>query len=283
MSDRRVTPANGRVAAAHLQGIVAADAFVVGTPQDIVAALTDLRAQPGGNRDRQLLLGAAVTVFERRAGWAFVQADADGYVGYVEEAALGPRTTPSFRVATAATHAYETESFKSRDVMALSFGSRVTVVDERPKMYETPYGFIPKKHLRPLDRSFKDPVTVAQLFFGTPYLWGGNSRWGIDCSGLIQAALQACGQFCPGDSDLQMAEVGQDLPADAPFQRGDLLFWKGHVGIMVDNDVMLHSNAHAMSTVYEPIKDAMIRIKAQGDGEIVARKRLGSGTHNASP
>ena len=159
--------------------------------------------------------------------------------------------------------------------MHLCFGAQVRVVVERHKMFETDVGFIPKKHLRPVDRPFADPVTVAQLFFGAPYLWGGNSRLGIDCSGLVQAGLMACGIFCPGDSDLQMADVGEALDSDAPLQRGDLLFWKGHVGIMVDADVMLHANAHHMAVAYEPLAAATIRIEAQGDGACLMRKRVG--------
>jgi hypothetical protein len=274
MSDRRLTPANTRVAAQHLKGIVPAEAYVDGVPQQITQPIVDLCPKPEGRRDRQLLLGASVNVFEDRDGWSFVQSDADGYVGYVRSEMLGPIETPTFRIATAATHAYETESFKSRDLMGLPFGAKVKVIDERQKMFETPLGFIPKKHLRPLDRPFADPVTVAQLFFGTPYLWGGNSTAGVDCSGLVQAGLQACDIFCPGDSDMQQSDLGENLTPDAELQRGDLLFWKGHVGIMVDSEVLLHANAHHMATAYEPIAAATIRIKAQGDGDITARKRL---------
>ena len=274
MSDRRLTPANGRVAAQHLKGIVAADSYVLGERARMVGAVTDLCAKPGGKRDRQVLRGAGVTVFERRDGWAFVEADADGYVGYVADTALGDDATTTHRVATAATHAYDGESFKSQDVMHLPFGAQVRVIDERHKMFETDAGYIPKKHLRPLDHPFSDPVTVAQAFFGVPYLWGGNSTRGIDCSGLVQAGLLACGIYCPGDSDMQMAELGEEIAPDAPVQRGDLMFWKRHVGIMVDAEVMLHANAHHMAAVYEPIAAATIRIKAQGDGAVLARKRL---------
>ncbi|MEJ6396831.1 C40 family peptidase [Yoonia sp. 208BN28-4] len=274
MSDRRLTPANGRVAALHLQGHVAADAFVAGEKCNVQTAVADLCASPNGSRDRQLLMGAAVTVFEDRNGWSFLQTEADGYVGYLRSDALGPRTVPSHFVSTPATHVYESEAFKSRDLMVLSFGSKLTVTDERAKFFETPYGYVPKKHLRPLERPFADPVTIAQLFFGVPYLWGGNSVRGIDCSGLVQAALMSCGIYCPADSDMQRAETGALLDDGARLARGDLMFWKGHVGMMVDEDVMIHANAHHMAVVYEPIKDAIIRIKAQGDGDVLARKRL---------
>ncbi|WP_375279368.1 C40 family peptidase [Pseudooctadecabacter sp.] len=274
MTDRRLTPANGRVAAAHLKGRVTADAFVVGEAASVGQSVVDLCATPAGKRDRQLLMGAAVTVYERRDGWAFVQAKKDGYVGYLREAALGAASTPTHRVGTLATHAYDTESFKSADLVHLSFGSEVTVIDERHKMFETNLGFIPKKHLRPLSQTFSDPATVAQLFFGTPYLWGGNSSRGIDCSGIVQAAYLASGHACAGDSDLQREGFGMPLAADATLQRGDLIFWKGHVAMMVDAETMIHANAHHMAVVYEGLAQATLRIKAQGDGDILARKRL---------
>lgn len=274
MSDQRITPANDRVAASWLKGLVCAPKFVDGTAKTITRPVADLCDGPDGRRARQVLLGAAVTVFEEVNGWAFVQT-ADGYVGYVDVAAMGPLSAPTHFVATPATHAYAEESFKSRDQFRLSFGARVTVLDERQKYFETPSGFIPKKHLRPLSQPFADPVTVAQMHFGVPYLWGGNSIDGVDCSGLVAAALSACNVACPADSDFQRAALGEALAPDAPLQRGDLMFWKGHVGMMVDEQTLIHANAHHMSTAYEPIDRAILRIAAQGDGEVTARKRLG--------
>ena len=273
MSDARLTPANGRVAAAWLKGQIKADSFVDGVAQTVVLPVVDLCNSPRGKRDRQVLLGAALSVFEVVDDWAFVQA-ADGYVGYLQAAALGATATPTHFVATPASHAFEEEDFKSRDLMHLSLGARVKVLDERRKFYETTQGFISKKHLRPLSQPFSDPVIVAQMHFGVPYLWGGNSILGIDCSGLIAAGLSACGIACPADSDMQQNGLGKRLEQDALLRRGDLVFWKGHVGMMVDADTLIHANAHHMSTAYEPIERAILRIQAQGDGDVLARKRL---------
>ncbi len=271
MTDRRLTPANGRVAAMHLAGQVDAERYLEGWPAMVAAPVVDLRAAPDGPRDRQLLLGAIVTVFEDLDGWSFVQGG-DGYVGYVQSDRLATVTPPSHFVATAATHAYAEEDFKSPDLHGLPFGARVKVLDERRKFFETNVGFVPKSHLRALDRPFTDPATVAQLHFGAPYLWGGNSTRGIDCSGLVAAALLACAIPCPADSDMQQADLG--APFEGAYQRGDLLFWKGHVGMMVDDTTLIHANAHHMATAYEPVERAILRIEAQGDGPVVARKRL---------
>lgn len=274
MSDRRITPANGRVAASHLRGQIEAEVFTDGDAASIGQTVVDLCATPSGKRDRQLLLGADVTIYERRDGWAFVQSKRDGYVGYLAESALVTPQATTHRVATPATHVYATESFKARDLLHLPFGAEVMVIDERHKFFETPQGFIPKKHLRPLEQIFTDPATVAQLYFGVPYLWGGNSTRGVDCSGLVQAAYHACGHLCAGDSDMQESGLGRALDADEQMQRGDLIFWKGHIAMMVDDTTMIHANAHHMAVVYEGLAQATMRIKAQGDGDITARRRV---------
>ena len=272
MTDRRLWPANARVAARSL-GPLPGLTPVDGTPATLTRPVTDLMTAPDGRRDRQLLLGQPVTKLEDLAGWSFVQ-DASGYVGYVPSDRLTATAVPTHRVATFATHAYSADDLKSPEVMALPFGARVRVLDERRTFFETPQGYIPKKHLRPLDRPFTSPATIAQLHFGVPYLWGGNSTRGIDCSGLIHAALTACDIPCPGDADLQEAALGEALVPDAELQRGDLIYWRGHVGMMVDPATMIHANANAMAVSYEPLATAILRIRTVEGNEVTSRRRI---------
>ena len=273
--DRRVTPSNGRVAATHLKGQVEALAYTDGAARQLLAPFADLPRTPQGPRDRQLQRGEAVTVFEEHDGSAFVQAGKDDHVGYLPSQTLTDPSAPNYRVAVRSTHLYSLPDIKSPDLEALGFGARLRVLYEEKKFYAVEGGFVPKPHLRPLEQPFKDPVTIAQLHFGSPYLWGGNTVWGIDCSGLVQAALLACDIACPGDSDLQEAALGVDVPADEPLKRGDLIFWKGHLGMMVDADTLIHANAHHMAVAYEPVGAAIARIAAQGGGPVTSRKRLG--------
>jgi cell wall-associated NlpC family hydrolase len=275
MSDPRRTPANGRVAAARLRGTVEAARFTAGVARRVAVPVADLRRAPDGARDRQLVLGEAVTVYEDHAGWAFVEAARDGHVGYLPADALAAAPAPTHRVAARATHLYPAPDFRAHERAALSHGSLLTVTAAGDRFAETPAGFVPATHLAPVGRHEADPVAVAELVLGTPYLWGGNSSFGIDCSGLVQMPCLACGLPCPGDSDMQAAELGTPLPEDAPLQRGDLLFWAAHVAWVLDAGTILHANAFHMAVAQEPLQDAIARIAAQGDGPVTARKRLG--------
>ncbi|KKL28650.1 hypothetical protein LCGC14_2373020 [marine sediment metagenome] len=243
-------------------------------PAQVAVPVANLCRRPDGPRDRQVLFGEKVTVLHEASGWAYVQAEKDGYCGHVWQNALTAPRKPTHRVSVPATHAYTRADLKSPDLLSLSFGSLVTVTEMTKGFAETPQGHIPKGHLAPLDQLHDDPAQVAALFLGTPYLWGGNSRWGIDCSGLVQAALLACGIPCPGDSDQQETTVG--APVSGDYQRNDLLFWKGHVALVVDAETMIHANAHAMAVSYENIADAIARIEAGGDGPVTAHRRLGA-------
>lgn len=277
MSDPRITPANDRVVHVSVAPAFPDRESVEGTPRAVAVPLADLRRQPEGPRDRQAAMGEGFLALEDRDGWSFGTLRRDGYAGWIQTAKLGAPVDASHLVAVRGTHLYPAPDIRHEPVAALPFGARVRIVTESDRFMETSGGaFLPRPHLRPLDQPFPDPVTVAELFLGTPYLWGGNSGAGIDCSGLVQAALLSAGLPCPGDSDLQEAAVGDPLDPGAPMARGDLCFWKGHVALAVDERTLIHANAHHMAVVHERVEAAVERIAAQGGGPVTSRRRVHS-------
>jgi hypothetical protein len=235
--------------------------------------VVNLLRKPNGARDRQLLLGADVTVLWREDGWAYVQSAADGYCGYVGVAALAKPQRTTHKVSAAASHTYQNANIKSIDRAALSHGSHLAMLEDVDGFIRTSHGFIPKQHIIEIDAFATDPATITALFLDTPYLWGGNSRWGIDCSGLIQTACTACGIPCGGDSDMQAESLGDLLAEGTAPQRNDLIFWEGHVALVWDEETLIHANGHAMGTVFEPIAEAKKRI-AKTAGPVTAHRRL---------
>jgi cell wall-associated NlpC family hydrolase len=272
--DHRLTFANARVAHIALQGVIDAPNYADATPFEVAVPLVDLLRAPAGPRERQLLLGDGFDVIELRDGFAFGRSSKDGYCGYVPENALCEPTKVTHWLAAPASHLYSEPRADAPQSVGISFGSRLCVLGQSGKFSETPHGFVPTGHIQTLGRWYGDPVEVAGLFLGVPYLWGGNSHAGVDCSGLVQMSLLACGRACPGDSDLQQG-LGQEIAPDAALERGDLLFWKGHVAMMVDAEVMIHATGAFMATVIEPAAEAIARIRAQTGGDVIARRRLG--------
>lgn len=270
--DRRLTPATDRMAHRSLIGRIEGRAFTEGEASSVTLPLVDLLATPGGARDRQLWLGDGFTVIDRRADHAFGFAHKDGYCGWLPEAALGPPILATHWVAATGSHLYDGPRVQTRDIAALPMGARLSVTGATDTFAETPLGFVPAVHLRPIGQWHDDPVMVAGMFLGSPYLWGGNSRAGLDCSGLVQVAHLACGRACPADSDLQQS-VGDALMPTVPLQRGDLLFWQGHVAMVVDEHRLIHANAHSMTVAHEPTDACMARIAVQGGGPVIARRR----------
>jgi hypothetical protein len=277
--DPRLTPARPDLAAAHLKGRVEAARFVEGIECEVRDESAPLRREPApdASLDTEALRGERVTVYEtNEEGWCWGQLAADGYVGWLPANALAtPGPAATHKVAVLRTLAFPGRSIKLPPVAAFSLGCRIAVIREEPPFAVTSSGHVPARHLAPLDTAEPDFVAVAERFLGVPYLWGGKTSLGIDCSGLVQIALTAAGIACPRDSDMQERALGEAIAADpADLRRGDLVFWKGHVAIVRDGETMLHANAFHMAVAAEPIAEAAARIAA-GGSPITAIKRLG--------
>lgn len=271
--DPRLTPFSGQVAHEALRGQIDAAAYTAGEMMRLRAPVTDLLRRPGGPRDRQLLRGARVCVIDLQGECAYVRAEADGYCGWIAQSAPGPDHPVTHRVANVSTHLYQRPDLKSPDHATLSLNSLLRITDHAEGFLRCDDGlWLPEQHLAPIDQPEDDPVTVAEMLLNAPYLWGGNSAAGLDCSALVQLALQACALPCPGDSDLQQAALGVALSPDTPAKRGDLLFWHGHVAWVSAPDLILHANAHSMTVAYEPLQEAITRIAPESP--VTAHKRL---------
>jgi cell wall-associated NlpC family hydrolase len=276
--DPRITPARPDLAARHLEGQVTAACFVDGVWREVRDESAPLRREPSPDAplETEALKGERVTVYETdQEGWCWAQLDRDGYVGYLPAnalAELGP--PPTHAVAALRTLAFPGPSIKLPPVAAFSFGCRLAVMRTEGALAVTPSGYVPARHLVPVDAREMDFVATAERFVGVPYLWGGKTSLGIDCSGLVQAALSAAGIACPRDSDMQERALGATIPADvASLRRGDLIFWKGHVAIVRDAGTLVHANAFHMAVAIEPIAVAIERIAADGS-RISMVKRL---------
>jgi cell wall-associated NlpC family hydrolase len=269
--DARVHAFRSDLADDRLRGEVAAERFVAGQPARISAAVADIRKAPAPDAgvNTQALFGADVRVFEQAAGWAWIQAESDGYVGYVTEAALGRREAePTHIVAAPRSFLYPGPDLKLPRSGELSMGSAVAV-SGYAETRGTRYALLASGealvagHLRPIGDAAPDYVAVAETLLNTPYLWGGVSAFGIDCSGLVQLAMRMAGKEVLRDSDMQAESIGEPVepgPGFSGLRRGDLVFWKGHVAIMTDAENTLHANGHTMLVSRERLSDAVDRI-----------------------
>ena len=270
--DRRLTPATARVAHVSLKGRLTSAVWTEGQRMQVQRPLVDLQQAPNGARERQLGYGEGFVVVDRDDGHVFGFAEKDGYCGWLPAADLGAFAEPTHWVASVGTHLYPEPRSSSPEIEALPMGARLQVRGRVDKWAETDAGFVPFSHLRVLGEWWTDPVALAEGFLGTPYLWGGNSRAGLDCSGLTQIAHQACGLALPGDADLQES-AGTAIADGAALLRGDLIFWNGHVAMVVVGARLIHANGFAMSVSYEGIAACIARIGAT-EGPVTSRRRL---------
>ncbi len=280
--DPRVTPVRADLAAKFLEGKVPAPRYVDGRSYEVIAPQAPLRQEPRPDAplETEALLGECVTIYDSNAeGWAWGQLAADNYVGWLPLGALAPPgVPPTHKVAALRSFAFPGPSIKLPPIEALPLGAKLAVVRIEDRLAVTQAGgYVPAAHLKPIGENESDFVAVAERFVGVPYLWGGKTALGLDCSGLVQIALTACGVSCPRDTDMQDAALGNQVRANADWsnlERGDFVFWKGHVAIVHDAASLLHANAFHMAVAIEPIAAAIARIRAAGS-EITSVRRLG--------
>lgn len=278
--DRRITPARPDLAAISLQGIVTAPRYVAPRRMRVRSEVVALRGEPHpeAGMDTQALFGERVDVYEiDMEGWAWGQLARDSYVGYLAANDLVDDSTeaaPNHRALAPRTFIYPARNMKTPPLGALPMNALVHVLDSDGTFARLREGYVWAAHLAPLDIGQSDFVAVAERFLHAPYLWGGKTWQGLDCSGLIQIALHSAGIEAPRDTDMQSARLGAPLPVDAELKRGDLVFWKGHVGVMRDAQTLLHANGHFMQVTSEPLTQARARIAANSYGEVTTIRRL---------
>jgi cell wall-associated NlpC family hydrolase len=272
LPDPRLTLARNGLAARSLEGIVPADRYVDPISQQVQVPAAALRRAPSLDAEQldQVLFGEVFDVLQEENGWAFGQAQRDGYVGYVETAALTTTfSNPTHWVRALRTYAFIEPSIKTRPIGLYSMNALVTAEAEEGRFIKTRGGWFVADHLAPVDHAEPDYVAIAEQFVGTPYLWGGRESLGLDCSGLVQQAFYASGRPCPRDSD-QQAGLGEPVEN---LQRGDLVFWRGHVAVMTSLTEIIHANGFHMAVAIEPLAEAIRRISASGGGEPTAFRR----------
>lgn len=267
----RLLPARSDLAAAHLKGQVEAERFVNPVDMQVSAGVTAIRREPrdDGEMDQQLLFGESFAILEERDGWAWGFSRHDGYVGWVDMAALSSHVqTGTHRIFALRTYLFSQPDLKSAPHCLLSMNAKIADGERRGRFVNANgRGWVFEGHLVPLDHAEPDYVAVAERFVGAPYLWGGKESLGLDCSGLVQTSLEAAGIQVTRDTSTQEPEFAERwtlIDTDAPRQRGDIVFWAGHVGLMVSDTHIIHANATFMETTIEPVAETERRAVGNG-------------------
>ena len=260
--DTRLNAYRPDLADIRLRDQVSAQQYVEGDITSIIEPRVALRARPDLTAGfvSEALLGDRVRVFEVKEGWAWGQMEKDNYVGYIPlETLSGIHMPPSHRVCVPATFIYPKADLKSQPATRIFLNSQL-LIDEITDDWAALAGggYVYHSHICPVDEFSSDPVAVAEQFLGVPYLWGGSTQDGLDCSALVQQAYHACGLECPRDGDMIEESIGET--GHNSLQRGDLVFWDGHIGMIIDDHRMIHANGHHMAVVVEDFAKAEARI-----------------------
>ena len=277
--DRRVNAVRDDLAAEHLRKFVKVPRYAEGQQARVTAGVVGLHRGPDYDLpiDTQLIYGDDVTVYDQQGNWSWVQNNRDHYVGYLPSGCLSSdMQQPTHKVTALSTFAYGRPDIKTPLPYKLYMNARLRVVGEAGDFVKLADGrYLRSCHVAELHHVADDFVSVAEHYVEVPYLWGGRTSDGIDCSGLVQLAFEFAGLACPRDSDMQMQIDGRDLDLGGmeQMQRGDLIFWKGHVAIMVNDMMMLHANAHHMKVCVESFHKVVGRIAAEGGGDLTAIRR----------
>ena len=292
--DPRITPARADLAASHLKEQVQATRFVSGREGVVVVNRAALRAEPDTKARllTEILFGEHFTIYELNKSWVWGQAPLDGYVGYLPASAISPRgESATHRVSVPLTHVYPAPDIKAPPVLSLPMTARLSVTGSAPENglieirgsgggTSAGAGWVWAQHLAAMDRPVENFVNTALGFMGAPYLWGGKTIAGIDCSGLVQLALAMMNIAVPRDSDMQAGAIGErieggeTLQDGAELQRGDVVFFPDHVGIMLDTKRLLHANATHMMVTANPLTDVVAGIAEQHDQPISEVRRI---------
>lgn len=275
--DRRVHAARGDLADLSLAGTLFSAHYARAVPLTCVAAGTPIlaSASPTAEAVSELLRGERFHALDVTTDWAWGFCGHDGYVGYIRRDALDVEEQATHRVTAAVAPLFSGPDIKSTIADYWPQGALFTA-EPQGDFFACAEGFVHKRHAEPVTQEEPDWVAVAERHLGQPYVWGGRGHRGIDCSGLVQVALGRIGMAVPRDTDLQCEGIGTPIDNDARLQRGDLIFFPGHVGIMTDGKTLLHANAFWMAVVKEPLADVVARLATDHPSPIIARRRIGA-------